>query len=114
MDAAVRRLTAMAAGTAGSYGASYEQMGAVWGITRQGTRKKWPDAVVRTPATASAALELFGGTAELTLDPSSRRWTWTARGADGEHGAAGADTGCATREEAAAYAGAFLQGHAAP
>ncbi|MFB6630816.1 hypothetical protein ACFCWY_13025 [Streptomyces sp. NPDC056362] len=126
MDAAVRRLTATAAGTAGSHGASYEQMGAVWGITRQGARKKWPDAVVRTPATASAALELFGGTAELTLDPSSRRWTWTGRGADGEHGAAGADTGCATREEAAAHAGyatreeaaahagAFLQGHTAP
>ncbi|MGW4705795.1 hypothetical protein [Streptomyces sp. NPDC004285] len=113
VDAEVRRLTATAAGTAGSYGASYERMGAVWGITRQGARKKWPDAVVRTPATAPAALELFGGTAELAQDPSSGRWTWTGRGADGERGTAGADTGYATREEAAAYAGAFLQEHAA-
>ncbi|WP_426362540.1 hypothetical protein [Streptomyces sp. E-08] len=113
VDAEVKRLTATAAGTAGSYGASYEQMGAAWGITRQGARKKWPDAVVRTPPTAPIALELFGGTAELTQDTASGRWTWTGRGADGEQGTAGADARYGTREEAAAYAGAFLQEHTA-
>lgn len=49
VDAEVKRLTAIAARTAGSYGASYEQLGAAWGITRQGARKKWPEAVERPP-----------------------------------------------------------------
>ncbi|WP_438295871.1 hypothetical protein [Streptomyces sp. HUAS TT7] len=80
VDAEVKRLTAIAAGTAGSYGASYEQMGAVWGITRQGARKKWPEAVSRPATTAartSGALDLCGGTAEVTLEPSSGGWRWT-------------------------------------
>ncbi|MEU6557705.1 hypothetical protein ABZ915_47015 [Streptomyces sp. NPDC046915] len=115
VDAEVKRLTAIAAGTAGSYGASYEQLGAVWGITRQGARKKWPDAVSR-PATSAArtnaALELCGGTAELTQEPSSGGWRWVAKGADGTHGAADRDTWYATKEEAAAHAGAFLKEHA--
>ncbi|MEH0577710.1 MULTISPECIES: hypothetical protein [Streptomyces] len=115
LDAEVKRLTAIAAGTAGSYGASYEQLGAVWGITRQGARKKWPDAVSR-PATiaahTSAVLELFGGTAELTQDPSSGAWSWTGEAADGTHGTPARDTTYATKEEAAAYAGAFLREHA--
>lgn len=38
-DGEVKRLTERAAVTAGSYGASYEQLGAVWGITRQGARE---------------------------------------------------------------------------
>ncbi|MFE2724261.1 hypothetical protein [Kitasatospora sp. NPDC059327] len=112
VDAEVKRLTAIAAGTAGSYGASYEQLGAVWGITRQGARKKWPDAVGR-PATAGAALRLFGGTAELVADQEPDGWGWTAEGADGTRGAAAAGTRYATKEEAAAHAGAFLAEHAA-
>ncbi|MET7651454.1 MULTISPECIES: hypothetical protein [unclassified Streptomyces] len=116
VDTEIKRLTAIAAGTAGSYGASYEQMGAVWGITRQGARKKWPDAVPRPSAAAArtgAALELFGGTAELAQDPSSRGWTWSGKGADETRGAAEDDTWYATKEEAAAHAGAFLREHAA-
>ncbi|MEV7281721.1 hypothetical protein [Streptomyces sp. NPDC093111] len=110
VDAEVRRLTAGAAATAGSYGASYEQLGAVWGITRQGARKKWPDAVVRTapPAARTGVLALFGGTARLAQDPSTG-WSWTGEGADGT---AGDGAGCGTAEEAAAYAGAFLKEHA--
>ncbi|MEU5049246.1 hypothetical protein [Streptomyces sp. NPDC021096] len=114
MDAEVKRLTAIAAGTAGSYGASYEQMGAVWGITRQGARKKWPDAVSRPATTAartSSPLELCGGTAELTQEPSSGGWRWTGKGADGTQGEADAGTSYATKEEAAAHAGAFLKEH---
>ncbi|MGW1142681.1 hypothetical protein [Streptomyces zhihengii] len=114
VDAEVKRLTAIAAGTAGSYGASYEQMGAVWGITRQGARKKWPEAVSRPATTAarmSGAFELCGGTAEVVPDPSSGGWRWTGRGADGTHGAAEAGASYATKEEAAAHAGAFLREH---
>ncbi|WP_282696360.1 hypothetical protein [Streptomyces sp. CC208A] len=105
VDQEVKRLTAIAAGTAGAYGASYEQLGAVWGITRQGARKKWPDAVSR-PAPGSVALDLFGGRAELS--PADDAWTWTATAADGTR----TDGATApTKEEAAALAGAFLKEH---
>ncbi|MFE4358374.1 MULTISPECIES: hypothetical protein [unclassified Kitasatospora] len=108
VDAEVKLLTAGAAATAGSYGASYEQLGAAWGITRQGARKKWPEAVSR-PAARPGLLELFGGTAELAEDETSGGWRWTATGADGATG--GAAAGHRTREEAAAHAGAFLAAH---
>ncbi|MCT7351209.1 hypothetical protein N4P33_03365 [Streptomyces sp. 15-116A] len=114
VDGEVKRLTERAATTAGSYGASYEQLGAVWGITRQGARKKWPDAV-RRPAPTSAGrstLALFGGTAELVQSPAGG-WGWTGRGADGASGtAADGEAPYATAEEAAAHAGAFLKEHA--
>ncbi|MEV5828049.1 hypothetical protein AB0L25_21060 [Spirillospora sp. NPDC052242] len=113
VDAEVKRLTARAAATAGSYGASYEQMGAVWGITRQGARKKWPDAVRRSaPAAAGGStLALFGGTAELVQSPSGD-WSWSGVGADGASAATAEGTRYATAEEAAAHAGAFLKEHA--
>ncbi|WP_030160829.1 hypothetical protein [Streptomyces sp. NRRL S-244] len=113
VDAEVRRLTAQAAATAGSYGASYERLGAVWGITRQGARKKWPDAVSRPAPVAAGAstLALFGGTAELVQAPSGD-WGWTGKGADGASSTAGAGACYATAEEAAAHAGAFLKDHA--
>jgi len=111
MDAEVRRLTAHAAATAGSYGASYEQMGAVWGITRQGARKKWPDAVSRSAPAGRSTLALFGGTAELVQAPSDD-WSWTGVGADGASAAVTDETRYATAEEAAAHAGAFLKEHA--
>jgi hypothetical protein len=113
VDGEVRRLAGQAAATAGSYGASYEQLGAVWGITRQGARKKWPDAVGR-PASAAAdtrRLALFGGTAELVQAPAGE-WSWTGTGADGASGTADEGARCATAEEAAAHAGAFLKEHA--
>ncbi|MEU3572401.1 hypothetical protein AB0E96_28855 [Kitasatospora sp. NPDC036755] len=109
VDAEVKRLTEGAAATAGSYGASYEQLGAAWGITRQGARKKWPEAVGR-PVARPGSLRLFGGTAELTEDTAAGGWRWTAIGADGAPGEAAA--GHPTREEAAAHAGAFLAAHA--
>ncbi|MGW2824742.1 hypothetical protein ACWC24_27640 [Streptomyces sp. NPDC001443] len=113
MDVEVRRLTARAAATAGSYGASYERLGAVWGITRQGARKKWPDAVSRpAPATAGrGTLALFGGTAEL-MQATAGVWSWTGRGADGASGPIADGTRYATAEEAAAHAGVFLKEHA--
>ncbi|MFF4244688.1 hypothetical protein ACFYY2_09460 [Streptomyces sp. NPDC001822] len=113
LDREVRQLTERAAATAGSYGASYEQLGAVWGITRQGARKKWPDAVTRpAPLTAGKnTLALFGGTAELVQAPSGG-WSWTGRGADGASDTATCVAPYATAEEAAAHAGAFLKEHA--
>ncbi|MER5208284.1 hypothetical protein [Streptomyces sp. NPDC002825] len=113
MDGEVKRLTEQAAATAGSYGASYEQLGAVWGITRQGARKKWPEAVSRpAPATVGkSTLALFGGSAELVRSPSGD-WGWTGRGADGVSAAAADGEPYATAEEAAAHAGAFLREHA--
>ncbi|MFB7620158.1 hypothetical protein [Kitasatospora sp. NPDC056181] len=115
VDEEVKRLTAIAAQTAGSYGASYERLGTAWGITRQGARKKWPDAVERPAASGPGAsgLELFGGTAELFRDASSTGWRWTGRGADGTLRAGDAAPALATKEEAAAHAGAFLKKHAA-
>ncbi|WP_306312039.1 hypothetical protein [Streptomyces hydrogenans] len=65
VDGEVKRLTEWAAATAGSYGASYEQLGAVWGVTRQGARKKWPEAVSHPAPATAGTLALFGGTAEL-------------------------------------------------
>ncbi|MFE1273357.1 hypothetical protein [Streptomyces sp. NPDC058758] len=113
VDGQVKRLTERAAVTAGSYGASYEQLGAVWGITRQGARKKWPEAVGRPASTAASGrtLALFGGTAELVRSPSGE-WSWTGRGADGASGTAAEGARYATAEEAAAHAGAFLKEHA--
>ncbi|WP_242427147.1 MULTISPECIES: hypothetical protein [unclassified Streptomyces] len=111
LDARVKHLTATAAGTAGAYGASYEQLGAAWGITRQGARKKWPDAVGSRPATPPTILELFGGTAELTEDRTSGTWTWRARSANGTLGPTTPTPSHPTKEEAAAYAGAFLREH---
>lgn len=113
LDAEVKRLTEIAANTAGSYGANYERLGAAWGITRQGARKKWPEAANRKVTGEPDTLELCGGTAELTQDGPSGHWRWIGRAADGTHGGTEADAGHSTKAEAAAYAGAFLQAHTA-
>ncbi|WP_407547543.1 hypothetical protein QOM21_00825 [Streptomyces sp. Pv4-95] len=114
VDEEVKRLTAISAQTAGTYGASYERLGAAWGITRQGARKKWPDALDTSAATAKEAsnLELFGGTAELRRDTPSDSWRWSGQGADGTRSNDSAAHSLATKEEAAAHAGAFLKEHA--
>lgn len=111
VDEEVKRLTAIAARTAGSYGASYERLGAAWGITRQGARKKWPDAVVGKRE--ASTLDLFGGRAELSWEGTPGGWCWKGRGADGTRSEADeAERSFATKEEAAAHAGAFLKEHA--
>ncbi|MFI7099244.1 hypothetical protein ACIBK8_07775 [Streptomyces sp. NPDC050161] len=116
VDVEVGRLAAQAARTAGSYGASYEQMGAAWGITRQGARKKWPEAIDRPSTEAkrkSSTVELFGGTAELSWSPACGGWRWSGHGADGMRGEAERASSFSTKEEAAAHAGVFLKEHAA-
>ncbi|MFI6686350.1 hypothetical protein [Streptomyces sp. NPDC050485] len=113
VDTEVKQLTAIAARTAGSYGASYGQLGGAWGITRQGARKKWPDALDRTALAQGegGVIELCGGSAELSRDPSSCGWRWAGQGADGTRGEADDASHHATKEEAAAHAGAFLKEH---
>ncbi|MGW2813287.1 hypothetical protein [Streptomyces sp. NPDC001415] len=49
----------------------------------------------------------------MSRDPSSGHWRWAGRAADGAHGETGAASHHATKEEAAAHAGAFLKEHAA-
>ncbi|MET9657775.1 hypothetical protein [Streptomyces sp. NPDC006510] len=114
VDAEVKRLTAIAARTAGSYGASYEQLGTAWGITRQGARKKWPEAIDRSASAEadSSLVELCGGSAVLTRDQSSGGWRWVGEGADGTRDEADSTSYYATKAEAAAHAGAFLKEHA--
>ncbi|MFB6987743.1 MULTISPECIES: hypothetical protein [unclassified Streptomyces] len=113
VDETVERLTANAARTAGSYGASYEQMGAAWGMTRQGARKKWPGAISRPTAAEPepSTVVLFGGFAELYWEPSLSGWRWTGQGADGTRGETDGSLSFDAKEEAAAHAGAFLKEH---
>ncbi|MFJ9951247.1 hypothetical protein [Kitasatospora sp. NPDC091207] len=112
VDQEVERLTAIAARTAASHGATYERLGAAWGLTRQGARAKWPDAVERPAAAppSSRRIELFGGAAELLPDATSGGWRWSARGADGTRSADDSPA-LATTMEAAARAGAFPKEH---
>ncbi|MEU0074142.1 hypothetical protein ABZ027_32075 [Streptomyces sp. NPDC006332] len=104
---------------AGTRGAGYPQLGDAWAITRQGARKKWPDAVsaMSEPPTGQqprVTINAFGGTADVSWHGSEGGWWWIGQGADGTPGEAGEDTTYDTKEEAAAMAGAFLQQHAAP
>ncbi|MFE5730240.1 hypothetical protein ACFQ7A_04910 [Streptomyces sp. NPDC056528] len=106
---------------AGIRGAGYPQVGEAWAITRQGARKKWPHAVsAMSPPPgeqeARTTITAFGGSAALSWHGREGGWWWSAEGADGTVGDAGADDSSTfdTREEAAANAGAFLQQHARP
>ncbi|MET9676387.1 hypothetical protein ABZY68_25330 [Streptomyces sp. NPDC006482] len=101
---------------AGIRGAGYPQLGDAWAITRQGARKKWPDAVsamAPPPAGQDArTIEAFGGTADLSWHGAEGGWWWIGQAADGTSANAGEDVTYDTKEEAAANAGAFLQQHA--
>ncbi|MFF4607768.1 hypothetical protein ACFY12_34145 [Streptomyces sp. NPDC001339] len=104
---------------AGIRGAGYPQLGDAWAITRQGARKKWPDAVSAMAAPpggqeARTTIEAFGGTADLSWHGAEGGWWWIGQGADGTGADAGEDVTYDTKEEAAANAGAFLQQHALP
>ncbi|MFD8025456.1 hypothetical protein ACFV6G_34220 [Streptomyces lavendulae] len=116
---AAEALADQSAGAAGIRGAGYPQLGDAWAITRQGARKKWPQAVSamsQPPAgqESRTTIEAFGGTADLSWHATEGGWWWIGQGADGTPGDAGEETTYDTREEAAANAGAFLQQHAVP
>lgn len=106
---------------AGIRGANYPQLGKAWAMSRQGARKRWPDAVsAMSPPPAGEPLRTtitaFGGTADLSWHGSQGGWWWIGQGADGTTGDAGDedDNTYDTKEEAAARAGAFLQQHGIP
>ncbi|MFD8621671.1 hypothetical protein [Streptomyces sp. NPDC059513] len=116
---AAEKLADESAGAAGIRGAGYPQLGDAWAITRQGARKKWPQAVSAMSAPPAGQesrtrIAAFGGTADLSWHATEGGWWWIGQGADGTPGDAGEETTYDTREEAAANAGAFLQQHAVP
>ncbi|MEU0431885.1 hypothetical protein ABZ153_09595 [Streptomyces sp. NPDC006290] len=116
IEGIARRLADGAARTAGATGASYAQLGAAWGITKQAARLRWPGAVRKPDGTSGEGepfeLRLGGGVAEIIQLPGEEGFTWEATGANGISGQAGQPYG--TRTEAAAHAGAFLARHATP
>ncbi|MFD5906442.1 hypothetical protein ACFWHG_33785 [Streptomyces microflavus] len=108
------RLADRTVAAAGIRGAGYPQLGDAWAITRQGARKKWPDAVsAMSPPPAGqeprTTLDAFGGSVELSWHGAEGGWWWIGEGADG----ATAESAIThdTKEQAAADAGAFLQQH---
>lgn len=103
---------------AGIRGAGYPQLGDAWAITRQGARKRWPQAVAAMSEPpkgqeSRTTIQVFGGSADLSWHATEGGWWWIGTGADGATADAGEGEGSTfdTREEAAANAGAFLQQH---
>ncbi|GAA0707166.1 hypothetical protein GCM10009548_95040 [Streptomyces malaysiensis subsp. malaysiensis] len=105
---------------AGAKGASYADLGAAWGITRQAARKRWPMAVdpgaarrTRPPVDITA----FGGKARVGFDSADGGWWWVAAAANGVSRDTGLEEDAPTydtSEEAAAAAGAFLAANTGP
>lgn len=116
IEGIARRLADGAARTAGGTGASYAQLGAAWGITKQAARLRWPGAVRKHDDTSGEGepfeLRLGGGLAEIIQLPNEGGFIWEAAGANGTSGQSEEPYG--SRTEAAAHAGAFLARHAAP
>jgi hypothetical protein len=108
---AAEELATEVAFRAGNVGANYRQLGEAWGITRQSARKKWPDAMRSAPPeeTTGFEIEIAGGVARILFDREIPGWTWTATGADGR--TEPSRIARSTSNEAAAYAGAWLQEH---
>ncbi|MCX4403802.1 MULTISPECIES: hypothetical protein [unclassified Streptomyces] len=115
IEGIARRLADGAARTAGGTGASYAQLGAAWGITKQAARLRWPGAVRKPDDTSGEGepfeLWLSGGLAEIIQLPNEGGFIWKATGGNGTSGQAEEPYG--NRTEAAAHAGAFLARHAA-
>lgn len=109
MNEAVQGLAADTAQTAGALGASYSQVGAAWGISRQAARKKWSQAGDDGALSETFSMERYGGRAEVSRVPGRSSWTWTGRGCDGaeEQAAQSYDSPWA----ALAAAEAFLRDH---
>lgn len=101
------------AARAGMHGANYPDLGAAWGITRQGARKRWPHAVSALNPDAyrdrdPIQFEAFGGTARVSFHPDDGGWWWIATAANGKNAEAPEEVTYDTSEEASAAAGAFL------
>ncbi|GLW26302.1 hypothetical protein Mame01_63440 [Microbispora amethystogenes] len=94
---------------AGRRGVTYPQLGQAWGITRQAARTRWPGVVKASDQRPPVSVKVAGGTANIYWEPEDDGWCWSANAANGEHQTEG---GCASSEEAAAHAGAFLVANA--
>lgn len=94
---------------AGVSGATYAQLGAACGITKQAARLRWPTSTRRTDGGDPMAFELAGGTAHVS-EREEGGFVWEATGADGTAGSSLAPYG--RQAEAAAHAGSFLALHA--
>ncbi|WP_345365626.1 hypothetical protein [Actinoallomurus liliacearum] len=102
---AAERIASLAAKNAGKYGTTYPQLGQAWGITRQAARSRWPGVVKAGDQRPPVSVEVAGGTANIYWDPEGDGWCWSANAANGEYQTEG---DCASSEEAAARAGAFM------
>lgn len=101
------------AADAGMHGANYPDLGAAWGMTRQGARKRWPHAVSALNPDAYRGrdpieFEAFGGDARVSFHPNDGGWWWIATAANGRGAEAPEEVTYDTSEEASAAAGAFL------
>lgn len=101
------------AADAGKHGANYPDLGAAWGMTRQGARKRWPHAVSALNPDAYRGrdpiqFEAFGGNARVSFHPTDGGWWWIAAAANGRTAEAPVGVTYDTSEEASAAAGAFL------
>ncbi|MCQ8194687.1 hypothetical protein [Streptomyces rugosispiralis] len=101
------------AAEAGMHGANYPDLGAAWGITRQGARKRWSHTVsALNPDTYRGRepihFEAFGGEARVSFHPDDGGWWWIATAANRRTAEAPEGVTYDTSEEASAAAGAFL------
>ncbi|MYT17114.1 MULTISPECIES: hypothetical protein [unclassified Streptomyces] len=94
-------------------GATYDDLGSSWGITKQAARKKWPGAVNGASGQPEKiTVERCGGVAEITYLPDRCAWSWSAHGSDGtRHEAEEAYT---VRWRAVIAAECFLRDHVDP
>jgi hypothetical protein len=105
VGSAAERIASRVAEKAGQQGATYPQLGQAWGITRQAARSRWPGVVKASDQRPPVSVKVAGGTANIYWEPEDDGWYWSANAANGEQQTEGE---CASSEEAAAHAGAFL------
>lgn len=103
------RLASRRAKKTGDRGTTYTQLGQAWGITRQAARSRWPGVVRASHQRPPVSVKVAGGTANIQWELEGDAWCWSATAANGEHQTGGK---CASSEEAAAHAGAFLVANA--
>ncbi|MFI6530678.1 hypothetical protein [Streptomyces uncialis] len=102
---AAERLASRRAKKTGERGTTYTQLGQAWGITRQAARSRWPGVVRVSNQRPPVSVKVAGGTANIQWELEDDGWCWRATAANGKHQTGGE---CASSEEAAAHAGAFL------
>jgi len=112
MGPAAEELSNEVASRAGSQMATYVQLGAAWGISRQAARGRWPGVtrIMGVQYPEPTQLEMGGGEARISWHADESGWWWIATAANQRTDEA-AET-YDTREEAIVHAGAFLLANA--